>query len=289
MKPVVGYHGGKRRLLKEVRKVLRPVHEIRRYVEPFVGMGAVYLDLRSRGYKGPAVLADANPCVADFWRFVHDERLGQDLIDAASALDPTTDPDVYSELLRHDEPNTVKRVAKFLWITNYAYANVAPIYRGGGNGWVGSGCKLTSAAKWNKTFPWDKCVMRLCQVAASLRNAPCIVLDNADSLKIAPEDVVYADPPYLGRRGYVSKGNNNKEERDFAPLIFSWRPSQILYSESREIELPEGWDELSTEIVARASKSADAGAVGKRKEHLYFYGGYPNEIATIEDLFGDDS
>ncbi len=235
-------------------------------------MGAVYLDLRSRGYVGPAILADSNRCIADFWRMVHNERLGPSLLEGARSLESITDATLYYEQLHQDEPDLILRVAKFLWLTNYSYANVAPIYRGNGTGWIGSGCKLTSAEKWNKIFPWKKCVDRLSLVIASLRHLPCEILDSAESIQVNPDDVVYADPPYLGRRGYSHRGKNNKEVRDFAPLIFGWKAKQILYSESRTMVLPPGWrEEKDVEVIARASRSKDAGAIGKRLEHLYSF------------------
>jgi site-specific DNA-adenine methylase len=270
MNPIVGYHGGKRRLLKHIRPLLPS--EILRYVEPFVGMGAVYLDLRARGYVGDAMLADNNRCVADLWRILHGCD-GDQLVCEVAKLDPTADAEVYYAALRQDEKDRVKRVARFLWITNYAYANVAPIYRGRGNGWVGSGCKLTSAAKWNKTFPWGKCVDRLVAVRRLLKGKRCVVLDDAQDVEIEPGDVVYADPPYFGRRGYTNKGQDNKEETDYAPMILGWPARCIVYSETRSLELVDGWSEIAVQVTARASRCQDAGAVGIRRERIYFRGG----------------
>lgn len=266
--PVVGYHGGKRRLLPLIRALL-PVQRIERYVEPFVGMGAVYLDLRSRGYGGPAVLADSNRCVADFWRFVHGVE-GAALVESASRISATSDPEAYYAAMRQDEDDPVRRVARFLWLTNYAYANVAPTYRGGGMGWVGSGCKLTSAAKWNKTFPWLKCVERLRFAVHALQGCPCKVHDDVSEVVLGEADSVYADPPYLGRRGYRSNGDANREHVDHADAIFGWPSQHIIYSETRLLSLPAGWQEASMVVTARASRNRDPGAVGRRQERVYY-------------------
>lgn len=264
--PIVGYHGGKRRLLPVIRPFLEP-QLIQRYVEPFTGMGAVYLDLRARGYRGPALLADSNRCVGDLWRLLHDGGMSAQLIEAASSLQPTTDVRVYSDTLCKDEEDPIRRVALFLWLTNYAYAGVAPLYRGEGRGWVGSGCKLAGCQKWGRAFSWEKCVERLVAAARLLEGLPCMVYDSAQDVPVGPEDTVYADPPYLGTRGYGVKGKDNKEERDFSPLICGWPAQQILYSEARLLELE--WYRISTEVVARASKRTDKGSIGKRVEYIY--------------------
>lgn len=269
MTPVVGYHGGKRRLLSRIRPALPAPDSIHRYVEPFVGMGAVYLDLRKRGYVGPALLADANEVVADFWRIVHTR--GRELVDAAEGLNATMDPDVYFAVLAEDEPDVIARCAKFLWITNYSYANVAPVYRGGGKGWSGSGCKLTSAAKWGKTFPWDRCVARLKTVCSALDGMDVEVLDDVSEYVSRPGDVVYADPPYFGRRGYAPAGNANREKTDYAPTVFGWRSRCVVLSETRELSVPDGWECSSGEVTARASRRHDKGSVGRRSEWLYIW------------------
>ncbi len=72
MMPAIGYPGGKRRLLKRLEKFF-PVDNIDCYGEPFVGMGALYLHLRSLGYSGPSILADNSQEVMDFWRLAHDD------------------------------------------------------------------------------------------------------------------------------------------------------------------------------------------------------------------------
>lgn len=69
--PFFKYAGGKRRLAHEI--VLRlGLDTARRYVEPFVGAGAVFLAARAAGFDGPAVLNDISPVIAAVWRAVRD-------------------------------------------------------------------------------------------------------------------------------------------------------------------------------------------------------------------------
>ena len=72
VRPILKWAGGKRQLLP----VLRPFYpaRFRRYFEPFVGSGAVFLDLHNAGeLDGHAVrLSDLNPDVIGCYRTVRD-------------------------------------------------------------------------------------------------------------------------------------------------------------------------------------------------------------------------
>ena len=70
MTPFMKYAGGKRKLAPAVLARLPDPREIRLYVEPFVGGGAVFLALREAGYTGPAVLNDASPIIVAVWQAV---------------------------------------------------------------------------------------------------------------------------------------------------------------------------------------------------------------------------
>lgn len=133
--PVVGYVGGKRRMLGRLRPFFDP-REIVHYVEPFVGMGAVYLDLRARGFSGRATLADSNSCVRDFWTIVHGDAAP--LVDASKQLShwPTTEEGFWAMMAEPCE-DKAERTARFLWLTNFMYANLPPSYVEGK--WVAAG------------------------------------------------------------------------------------------------------------------------------------------------------
>jgi site-specific DNA-adenine methylase len=258
LSPVVGYPGGKRRLLKRLRALIN-VDEIERYVEPFVGMGANYLDLRSRGYEGPAVLADRNHDVREFWRLVHSD---DSLLEAARDLaswDRTVDG--YRRMMS-EQASGVERVARFLWITNYAFGNCPPLYVG--DRWSGKGTKLTSAEKWGKTFSWDDCVGRLERVVEVLRGRDVEVLNSAEEAlsMTTPVDLVYADPPYRGMYDY-----NGRATGDFVMLVAAASGRRLL-SEKADLtsELP-GWTVHQGDVVARISNQT--GAKGRRVEFIY--------------------
>jgi DNA adenine methylase len=71
-RPILKWAGGKRQLLPELRRFYPATFD--RYIEPFVGSGAVFLDLTNRGLlKGRrTVLADTNRDVIGCYRAVRD-------------------------------------------------------------------------------------------------------------------------------------------------------------------------------------------------------------------------
>jgi site-specific DNA-adenine methylase len=257
--PVVGYQGGKRRLLKRLRPLL-PV-SMTHYVEPFVGMGAAYLDLRDRGYDGHAVLGDSNPQVRDFWLLVHGQ--GQRLIEAVGELEKwPRDAEGYYAMQREPIESRLGRVARFLWLTNYAFGNVPPAHNG--TRWVNtSGTKLTSAAKWGKTFPWQDCVARLERVVARLDGCSAeVYLSAAAALgRCRADSVVYADPPYSKHEQYHGARN------DFTQLVAQADGATVILSEASDVGLGDDWSVAGEDVVARLSHGT--GANGKRRELLY--------------------
>jgi DNA adenine methylase len=72
VRPILKWAGGKRQLLPELRRHYPP--SFRRYYEPFVGSGAVFLDLHNRGALAgrEACLSDVNADVIGCYRAVRD-------------------------------------------------------------------------------------------------------------------------------------------------------------------------------------------------------------------------
>jgi DNA adenine methylase len=73
VRPILKWAGGKRQLLPELRQYYPP--RFRRYIEPFLGSGAVFLDLHNSGLlEGCAVrLSDVNADIIGCYRAVRDD------------------------------------------------------------------------------------------------------------------------------------------------------------------------------------------------------------------------
>jgi site-specific DNA-adenine methylase len=233
------------------------------YIEPFVGMGALYLDLRGRGFRGPVTLADSHPQVASFWRQLHTDAAP--LVAAAERLtnEPATADRFYNALDEHPD-NEAELVAWFLWLTNFSYGNHPNVYRGGWSHHHGT--KLTSAAKWNKTFPWAACVDRLRSVARVVEGMPTtVVTDAAVALARATSDsYVYADPPYHRQRRY----SGSDEAVTYVDLIASALGTIVLSESPIIAERLSGWRREDGTITARMS-GGDGATPGGRIESIY--------------------
>lgn len=85
VRPILKWAGGKRQLLPALRRFYPPAFE--RFVEPFLGSGAVFLDCHNRGLlDGRAVhLSDINADVIGCYRVVRDEV--EAVIDELARLD----------------------------------------------------------------------------------------------------------------------------------------------------------------------------------------------------------
>lgn len=261
--PVVGYQGGKRRLLKRLRPFF-PVPGVEHYVEPFVGMGANYLDLRARGFIGLAMLADTNPEVRAFWRLAHQD--GPALVDVVKRMDDLPKSrDGYYEVADAPVLDEIERVGRFLWICNYAYGNVPPFYLPEQGKWGNRvGEKFTSAAVWNKTFPWSAVIDRTFIVTNLLAGCPVEVVDSAQAAiaQTHRDSHVYADPPYASTaRQY------GRQPEDYVAMVLPARGTVVLSEASDLATRLTGWEEDVDSVVARTSHRE--GASGQRREALY--------------------
>ncbi len=85
VRPILKWAGGKRQLLPELRRFYP--RRFSRYLEPFLGSGAVFLDLHNRGLlgRGEARLSDINADVIGCYRTVRDAP--HDVVSALRALE----------------------------------------------------------------------------------------------------------------------------------------------------------------------------------------------------------
>jgi DNA adenine methylase len=182
-RPFLRWAGGKTRLLRH----LRPHFPARFgcYYEPFLGGGAVFFEMRSRGY-GPAVLADLNPELINCWIQVRDQpsELGAEL---ESYLGMDTE-EAYYAVRDASEPSTpLARAARFFYLNQTSWNGL----------W-----RVNKLGRYN--VPWGARPFRgigqpeLLQLSGVLADVDIRLADFREVLE-APEagDFVYLDPPYL--------------------------------------------------------------------------------------------
>jgi len=184
-KPFLKWLGGKTRLVKDIRRIL-PRGE--RFVEPFMGSGAVFLNMNFNNF----LLADSNFDLINLYTTL--QKQGRTFIDSAKALftpDNNTEKK-YNEL--RDEFNTTQdQVRK---ATIFVYLN-----RHGFNG----ACRYNLQGEFNIPFgtyanPVHFPAKEMCEFVLTCRNNRVEFLhaDFRETLRrVKKGDVVYADPPYV--------------------------------------------------------------------------------------------
>lgn len=237
IKPIVMYQGGKARFAQKILDCLR-VRDDEVYIEPFVGMGAVYLALRARGWKGKAILNDANPAVAAVWRCLHSAELGEALALALEERDawPRTNAEHKRRAALSPPSHTVDLAADWIWLQEGSFSG-RPVGLVGGK-YTTHGCAFDThtgirlaGGSCNKHDLTRNA--RLVRKAASvLATMPCEV--SCESARSLPSlnGCWYLDPPYVGTASY---------DVEAAPFAWDWAASLLGRVFVSEQKAPSGW------------------------------------------------
>jgi len=194
--PFLKWTGGKRWLTSEIEQLVPENYG--RYIEPFVGGGAIFFHL----HPWPATLSDINPDLINAYRQVRDNV--EEVITRLRRL--RIDRDVYGEI-RNSEPRTpIARAVRFLYLNRTAFNGIYRVNQQGRFN-VPFGCKPG-------TVVCDPELLR--SASLSLQNRKLRTCDFEVAIESANEgDFIYADPPY------TTKHDNNGFRR-YNEEIFAW-------------------------------------------------------------------
>lgn len=183
--PFVKWAGGKRQLLSRLTKFVPEKDKYNRYVEPFVGGGAVYLALQPQR----AILGDSNEELMNCYKVVKDQldELIQALLDYQSHV---SDKGHYYSVRRQDLQSltSVARAARFIYLNKTCYNG---LYR------------VNQKGEFNVPFGKHERPPTLCNednlraISQLLQNVELVAGDFAQTAARACKgDFVYLDPPY---------------------------------------------------------------------------------------------
>ena len=183
--PIVKWAGGKGRLLTQLKSRLPPGFGRRRYLEPFIGGGALFFSLT----PSRAILSDVNTALIETYRAVRDQ-VDEVLVRLERLASGHCKENFYETRARYnrEELESVDRAATFLYLNKTCFNGLHRVNRRG---------------EFNVPFgryknPRILDVARLRAASrllggAELKNAPFEhVLETA-----RPGDFVYFDPPYV--------------------------------------------------------------------------------------------
>jgi DNA adenine methylase len=200
--PFLKWTGGKRWLASQIQSIF-PAH-FNRYIEPFLGGGALFFHLR----PWPATLSDINAELINAYQQVRDDV--EQVIARLSRLEIC--PKLFAKTRAASARLPLTRAVRFLYLNRTAFNGIYRVNRDG-NFNVPYGCKPG-------TILCDEALLR--SAFAALQNRQLLIADFAEAIERAQAgDLVYADPPY------TTKHNNNGFRR-YNEVIFSWKDQERL-------------------------------------------------------------
>lgn len=186
-KPPAAYLGGKRNLAKRLCAVI-DAHQHRTYVEPFVGMGGIFLRRSSR--PSAEIINDLSGDVANLFRVVR--RHYEPFVDELRFLPASRDEFERQRLLDPAALTDIERAVRFLYLQRLAFGGRVEGRTFGVRKEVGSRFALSK--------------LRADLRALSRRLEPVTIerLDYAEVIRRydSPQTLFYLDPPYDGTEGY---------------------------------------------------------------------------------------
>lgn len=201
-KPFVKWVGGKTQLLSVIQ-TFYPFHlglPTRKYVEPFVGGGAVFFDILSHNGAEKSIINDINPNLINAYRTVKDNI--DELVESLRAMEKeylAGSPEEranffyarrsdYNEVVTNPlDGNDVRRAALFLYLNKTCFNGLYRINRSG---------KFNSPhGRYKSPNISNEAVLRLAHQA--LQNTEILLGDYRATLPYVDESTfLYLDPPY---------------------------------------------------------------------------------------------
>lgn len=250
IRPLVKWAGGKTQLLPELMKRI-PI-SWRTYYEPFVGSGALLIELYNRGKLSSAVISDLNEELINLYRVV--KMKPEELIEALNNANFQNDKECYYNIRdRFNEiigklEHSVERAALFLYLNRHCYNGLWRVNK--------KGKFNVPFGKYNKpSMPPAEAIIRFSKL---LERVEILNADFEVAVKMAGEgDFVYFDPPYqpvsktARFTDYTSQGFDYSEQKRLARVArkLSNKGAFVMISNSNTDEILELYDGFKINVV----------------------------------------
>lgn len=224
--PPIKCQGRKSSLILKIKEIVDKF-EYERFVEPFCGSCAVAFNLR----PSKALLCDVNTHIIDFYKQLQTGNINADIV--AEYLWGEGDnlknkPDYYYQVReRFNSAKTgIDKSLDFLFLTRSAFNGLMRFNKSGQ--FNSPFCKIVNRLNINM-------IHKICN---EIENTNKLFLTSDITFKVADfrstldetteGDLVYADPPYLGRNITYFEGWNDTDENDLADTLYKRRIPFIL-------------------------------------------------------------
>lgn len=189
--PFLKWAGGKSRLVPTVAEGVAGL-PVERYIEPFLGGGAMFFGLRSRGLRVPAILADANAELIATFAAVRDDPEAviaalRPLAEAYLAAGREERRELYYRVRASEPEGRAARAARLIFLNRTCYNGLYRVNR--------QGRFNVPHGRYVRPLICDEANLRAC--AEELAGAELRCADFAEvCAEAGPGDFVYLDPPY---------------------------------------------------------------------------------------------
>lgn len=186
-RPFLKWVGGKGQLLAQFEGLYPAAKDVTRYLEPFVGAGAVFFDVRTVLEPRKVFLSDTNEELINVWRCLQEDA--EAVIARLEHHKARHSHDHYYEVRAQDTEHLspVARAARLIYLNRTCFNG---LYRVNSKG-------LFNVPVGRYKNPRIVDAENLRAVSAAVRGATIRVAHFRETLKVArPGDFVYFDPPY---------------------------------------------------------------------------------------------
>lgn len=264
VKPFVKWAGGKRQLLPQINE--NTPKNFKKYYEPFVGGGAVFLDKQLK----KVVINDFNSELTNAYQVVKDSS--EELLKLLETHSENNSSDYYYEIRAWDRDSTldtkseVERAARFIYLNKTGFNG---LFRVNSHGQVN-----VPYGKYKNPAIVNEAVIRA--VSKYLQKSDITILngDYGDALKdVKKNDFVYLDPPYADVTndkksfvGYTLNGFGDEEQERLRDVFkeLDAKGAYVMMSNSSTPYIHELYKEYNeTTKIVKAKRAINSKASGR--------------------------
>ena len=264
VKPFVKWAGGKRQLLPQINE--NTPKNFKKYYEPFVGGGAVFLDKQLK----KVVINDFNSELTNAYQVVKDSS--EELLKLLETHSENNSSDYYYEIRAWDRDGTldtkseVERAARFIYLNKTGFNG---LFRVNSHGQVN-----VPYGKYKNPAIVNEAVIRA--VSKYLQKSDITILngDYGDALKdVKKHDFVYLDPPYADVTndkksfvGYTLNGFGDEEQERLRDVFkeLDAKGAYVMMSNSSTPYIHELYKEYNeTTKIVKAKRAINSKASGR--------------------------
>lgn len=252
-RPIVKWAGGKQQLLAHLLPKVPP--DFGRYIEPFVGGGALFFALSPTD----ALIADSNPDLINLYEVVANHV--ESLIEKLASFTPDKES-FYRVRAQCDNMSPIESAARFIYLNRTCFNGLYRVNQ--------MGRFNVPYGKYRNPKICDEEGLRASRYVLARASIQCVDYKALLLTEAAEGDFIYIDPPYLPTsqfsdfKRYTKDQFREKDHRDLAEIVreIHKRGAHILLTNSNDELVYELYRGFEIEVV-RSRRSINC--VGSRR------------------------